>query len=97
MEKVPLHHLLWAITKHRMVEACPQAYRDDELIRRAVAGLRHDEHFDWALCGNIISRAVIISLAGCAVCRPDELAVAQKPERRLDPQNGGSGHPADQG
>lgn len=48
-------------------EACPQAYRDDELIRRAVAGLRHDEHFDWALCGNIISRAVIISLAGCAV------------------------------
>ena len=44
-----------------------KAYRDENLIRKAVQNLRHDEHFDWALRSNIISKAVIISLAECAV------------------------------
>lgn len=38
-----------------------------ENAAEAVKILRHDEHFDWALRQNIISRAVIIALSPCPV------------------------------
>ena len=38
-----------------------------ENAAEAVNVLHHDEHFDWALRKNIISRAVIAALSSCAV------------------------------
>lgn len=38
-----------------------------ENCAEAVKLLHHDEHFDWALRKNIISKAVIIALSPCAV------------------------------
>ena len=38
-----------------------------ENAAEAVNVLHHDEHFDWALRKNIISRAVIAALSPCAV------------------------------
>ena len=38
-----------------------------ENAAQAVKILHHDEHFDWALRANLISRAVIIALSPCAV------------------------------
>ncbi len=49
------------------IEPHPKAYLDDGLLKHAVTELHHDEHFDWALRSDIISKAVIISLAECAV------------------------------
>ena len=42
------------------------AWRDRETVSRAIAGLRHDEHFDWALRSGTISKAVIVSLTAPA-------------------------------
>ena len=38
-----------------------------ETCAAAVNILHHDEHFDWALRRNIISRAVIIAVSPCAI------------------------------
>ena len=40
---------------------------DPEDLETALKVLHHDEHFDWALRHGIISEALIISLAPCAV------------------------------
>ncbi|MBQ4107026.1 MAG: UPF0489 family protein [Lentisphaeria bacterium] len=42
------------------------AWRDRGTVSRAIAGLRHDEHFDWALRSGTISKAVIVSLTAPA-------------------------------
>ena len=69
------------------------AWQEETLVREAIAGLRHDEHFDWAVRSGLINRAFIASHT-CAtlpannklhICCdplwPDENALFCEPEK----------------
>lgn len=62
----------------------PETGRSVGCAAAAVAQLHHDEHFDWALRSGIISRAVIISLSGCAVM-PEHPALEVRHSEILPP------------
>ena len=41
----------------------PGAWRDAGKIERAVASLRHDEHFDWAIRAGLVSEVVLLAIS----------------------------------
>jgi hypothetical protein len=65
----------------REPDPADSAWRSADAVADAVAKLRHDEHFDWALRGGVIGSAVIAALSPCAVAPEHEkLQVIRHPD-----------------
>ena len=57
----------------------PGAWRDDAAVAQAVRTLRHDEHFDWALCAGLVSEVFLIAVSPQNGPLPEGIRVSSMP------------------